>query len=146
MKCFAYGSNMSTSYIKEHCPNAAFLMRAYLPNFQIEFRRYSEEFKGGTGSIMEAPGELVNGVIFEINEQEILALDVVEDVTQGHYIRDTFLVMGEDGEWHKTDLYRVGIPSGPYPPSKRYLDLMIAGAKEHGFEPEYIEKLESLRC
>jgi gamma-glutamylcyclotransferase (GGCT)/AIG2-like uncharacterized protein YtfP len=146
MKCFAYGSNMSTDFLREYCPSATFLMRAYLPNFQVEFRRYSEEFNGGISSIMTAPGELVHGVIYEIDESEILALDVLEDVPRGIYTRDTFLVLGDDGAWVQADLYRVAKPSGPYPPSTEYLDHMIAGANEHGIDPAYIAKIEALRC
>ena len=145
MKYFAYGSNMSTDFIREYCPSAKFIMRANLPNFQIEFRRYSEEFKGGISSIIEASGEMVKGVIYEIDENEILALDILEDVPQGIYRRDTFLVLGEDGKWHHADLYRVANPSGPYCPSKQYVDFMVAGAKEHHIDPEYTDRLESLR-
>ena len=145
MKNFAYGSNMSTEFIREYCPSAAFVMRANLPNFRIEFRRYSENLAGGISSIIEAPGEMVKGVIYEIDGKEILALDILEDVPQGIYRRDTFLVLGEDGKWHRADLYRVAKPSGPYPPSKRYVDLMVAGAKEHQIDSEYTARLVSLR-
>lgn len=146
MKYFAYGPTMSTDYIREHCPRAKFIMRASLPNFRVEFRRFSEDFKGGISSIMQAPGEMVIGVIYDVDENEILALDVLEEVPRGIYRRDTYLVLGEDGEWHPADLYQVVKPSGPYPPSKKILESMLAGAKEHQIDPEYIAKLESLRC
>ena len=145
MKNFAYGSNMSTEFIREYCPSAAFVMRANLPNFQVEFRHYSGDFEGAISSIIEAPGEMVKGVIYEIDGKEILALDILESVPQGIYRRDTFLVLGEDGKWHHADLYRVAKPSGPYPPSKRYVDLMVAGAKEHQIDPDYTARLVSLR-
>ena len=146
MLYFAYGSNMSTEFIQEYCPSAKFIMQAQLPNFQVEFRRFSEDFKGGISSIMATPGELVKGVLYEVDENEILALDILEDVPRGLNRRDTYLVLGEDGGWHPADLYQVVSPSGPYPPSKKYLDYMIAGAKEHKIDPAYIAKLESLRC
>lgn len=145
MKYFAYGSNMSTDYIREYCPSAKFLMRADLPNFTIEFRRYSENLKGGISSIIESPGKMVKGVIYEIDENEILALDILEDVPQGIYRRDTFQVFGEDGKRHHVDLYRVANPSGPYTPSKQYVDYMVDGAKEHQIDPDYTAKLETLR-
>ena len=145
MNYFAYGSNMSTAYIREYCPSAKFILRANLPNFQIEFRRYSENLAGGISSIIESPGEMVIGVIYDIDEKEIFALDILEDVPQGIYRRDTFLVLSEDGQWHHADLYRVADPSGPYPPSKRYVEYMVAGAREHNLDPEYTARLESLR-
>lgn len=146
MKYYAYGSNLSTEFLREYCPSATFIMRANLPNFQVEFRRYSKDFNGGISSIIEAPGEMVKGVLFEIDENEILALDILESVPEGIYRRDTFLVFGEDGQWHQADLYRVSNPAGPYPPSKRYIDYMVAGAKEHHIDPAYITRLEGLRA
>lgn len=145
MRYFAYGSNLSTRYIRTYCPSATFVMKANLSNYRVEFRHYSENRQGGLSSIIEAPGELVQGVIYEVPEEEIEELDILESVPEGLYRRDTFLVMGEDGMWHKADLYRVANPSGPYPPSKGYLEDMIEGAQEHGLEPEYIEKLVLLR-
>jgi len=38
VRYFAYGSNMSTAYVREYTPSAMFVMRADLPNFHIEFR------------------------------------------------------------------------------------------------------------
>jgi hypothetical protein len=79
---------MSTAYIREYCSSARFVMRAVLPDFHIEFRRYSIDLQGGISSIIEAPGEILHGVLFEIEEREILELDVLEDVPQGIYRRD----------------------------------------------------------
>lgn len=145
MNYFAYGSNMSTDYIRDYCPSAKFIMRANLPNFHIEFRRYSENLKGGISSIIPAPGEMIKGVLYDVDEKELLALDILEDVPQGIYSRDTFFVLGEDGKWHLADMYRVSNPAGPYTPSTKYVDFMVAGAKEHGIDPEYTAKLVALR-
>jgi hypothetical protein len=120
-------------------------MKATLPNFAVEFRHYSEKRQGGISSIIEAPGKLVRGVLYEIRAEEMEELDIVESVPQGLYRRDTFLVMGDDGIWHAAELYRVASPRGPYPPAKGYLDLMIEGAREHDLEAVYVEELVSLR-
>jgi hypothetical protein len=120
-------------------------MKANLPNFKVEFRHYSENRQGGISSIVEAPGKLVQGVMYEIQDEEIDVMDIRESVPAGLYRRDTFLVMGEDGSWHEADLYRTVNPSGPYPPSREYLDEMIEGAQEHSLDAEYIQELVSLR-
>jgi gamma-glutamylcyclotransferase (GGCT)/AIG2-like uncharacterized protein YtfP len=138
---FAYGSNMSTAYLRQYCPSAQPVMRAMLPNYAIQFRRYSTDLQGGISTIMEAPGQLVEGVIYEIPQAEIAALDILEDIPLGIYRRDTFLVLGMDGQWHHADLYRVVKPEGPFPVSARYLEYMIAGATEHGLSAEYIAGL-----
>ena len=145
MKNFAYGSNLSIDYVHDYCPSATFVMRAALPNYRIEFRRYSENLKGGISSIIEAPGELIRGVIYDIALDEILALDELENVPEGIYRRDTFLVLGEDNVWHEADLYRVTSPDGPFTPSIQYVDLMVAGASQHNLDADYVECLQMLR-
>lgn len=145
MYYYAYGSNLSSRYIRDYCPSASFVMQADLPNFQVEFRHYSENRQGGISSIIEAPGQLVQGVIYEVPEEELIELDILESVPEGLYRRDTFLILGRDGLWHKADLYRVTNPTGPYSPSKEYLEDMIEGAQEHGLTAEYIAKLVALR-
>lgn len=145
MYYFAYGSNLSTRYLHGYCPSATFVARADLPNYRVEFRRYSTDMQGGISSIIEAPGELVRGVIFEVDAAEIEALDILEDVPEGLYMRDTFLVLDEDGQWQSADLYRVANPSGPYVPAKQYLDMMVDGARQHGLDAEYVDRLVAMR-
>ncbi len=142
---FGYGSNLSTEFLRQHCPSVKPVMKAYLPNFRVEFRFYSNNRQGGISSIMEAPGEMTYGVIYEMPKKEMDDLDVLESVPEGLYTRETFLVLGEDGEWHEGNLYRVANPEGPFTPAKSYLDLMIEGAREHGLDAEFLEKLESMR-
>ena len=139
---FAYGSNMSTAYLHQYCPSAKAVMTAVLPNYEIQFRRYSTDLAGGISTIIETPGRLVEGVIYEIPQPEIEALDILEDVPLGLYRRDTFLVLGADGCWHQADLYRVVKPEGPFPVSPQYLAYMLAGAKEHNLSEAYIDQLK----
>lgn len=119
-------------------------MRAELPNYKVEFRHYSENLGGGISSIVETPGSLVKGVIYEVLESEIEALDVLESVPEGIYRRDTYLLMDEDGRWQRGDLYRVSTPTGPYAPSSEYVDFMIEGAREHGLDADYVEQLVAI--
>jgi hypothetical protein len=95
-------------------------------------------------SIVFTPGELVRGVIYEVPLEEMLRLDEVESVPQGLYARETFLVLGEDREFHEADLYRVVKPEGPFTPARSYVELMLEGAEEHGLDQEYIEELKEL--
>jgi hypothetical protein len=39
---YAYGSNLSPTFLKGYCPRAKFVMKANLPNFRVEFRFYSQ--------------------------------------------------------------------------------------------------------
>lgn len=143
---FGYGSNMSEEFMKQYTPSLKYLMNARLPNFEIQFRKYSENMQGGISSIIDKPGGMVYGVLYYIPKKEIEELDILEDVPLGIYTRETFQVLGDDGNWYAGDLYRVAEPKGPYEPAKQYLDLMITGGKEHGINPEWIAKLEAMRA
>jgi len=141
---FGYGSNLNLEFLRGYCPGAQFVMRAYLPNYEVQFRFWSERRQGGISTIIDKPGGLVHGVIYEVPDDELLELDVLESVPQGLYRRETFLVLGEDGKWHEADLYRVAEPKGPFTPSRGYVELMLAGAKAHGLAPEYVKKIEEI--
>ena len=146
MNHFGYGSNLNLEFLRKYCPGATTVMKAYLPNYEVQFRFYSEKRQGGISTIIEKPGNLVHGVIYDVPEKELKELDILESVPQGLYKRETFLVLGEDGGWHQADLYRVSEPKGPFTPSKSYVELMLAGAREHGLAPEYIRKIEEIHA
>jgi gamma-glutamylcyclotransferase (GGCT)/AIG2-like uncharacterized protein YtfP len=141
---FAYGSNLSHKFLRQYCPTAVFQMKAELPNYRIVFPFFSQKRQGGISSIVHAPGELVHGVLYEVTLKEMEELDVVESVPQGHYMRETYLVLGEDRRWHSSDLYRCAKPSGPYTPARSYVELMFEGAMEHQLDPIYIKELQWL--
>lgn len=143
---FGYGSNMSEEYMKQYTPSLKYVMNAQLPNFEIQFRKYSDNMKGGISSIIDKPGGMVYGVLYEIPREEMEELDILEDVPLGIYSRETFKVFGSDSVWHDADLYRVVEPKGPFTPAAAYLDLMIAGAKEHGIDADWLARLEKMRA
>jgi len=141
---FAYGSNLSSSFLRQYCPSAVFQMKVELPNYRIAFPFYSQKRQGGISSIVHAPGELTQGVLYKISDKEIEELDIVESVPQGYYQRETYLVLGEDRHWHSADLYRCTKPTGPYAPSRSYLEQMLDGAEKHQLDPKYVQELRWL--
>lgn len=74
---FGYGSNLSSDFLLQYCPNLEFVMRADLPNYEVQFRYYSENRQGGISSIIEAPGEVTRGVIYSMPTAEMDALDII---------------------------------------------------------------------
>ena len=142
---FAYGSNMCTRYLRDCCPSAEPVMPAVLANFHIEFRRFSTNLGGGISTIQPAPGEIVHGVLFTIPRAEIEALDVLENVPDGLYARDTFMMLDATGAWRRAELYRIVTPEGPFAPADQYIDWMLEGAREHGLPDDYIAGIAGFR-
>ena len=58
----AFGSTMSTRYLRDHRPAAEPLMPTAPGNFRTELRRYSANPGGGIGTIQPASGEIVQGL------------------------------------------------------------------------------------
>jgi gamma-glutamylcyclotransferase (GGCT)/AIG2-like uncharacterized protein YtfP len=145
MLYFSYGSFLDSETLKKHCPNAKFVCRAVLPNWELQFNFLSSSYKGGgvTG-IEPAVAKLVRGVVYEVSETEMLRLDQIEGIPEGIYYRQTILVVNDEGKVLPAGTYRTTNPRGPYKPIKRYLALMIKGAKEHQLDLEYIKKLEAI--
>jgi hypothetical protein len=142
---YAYGSLLSPALMRQPCPSATFVIKAKLPNFEVQFRVPSDTGLGGTSGIVEAPGQLVRGVIYNVTKTEVLDLDVLEGVPEGKYRKGQFLVLGDDKEWYEVNLYMPAAPGDLIPPAPHYLDDMIAGAKAHGLDPEYTAKLVAWR-
>lgn len=144
MYYFGYGSNLRASFVTDNLiPSAKFVMKGYLPNYEVQWRMWSAEYKGGISSINEAPGEIVEGAIYECTEKELERLDYIpEGLYVPEYKRETFVVVGEDGNWYSVELYRLWELKGPFPPSRLYVESMLEGAKQIGVSPDYLEKIE----
>lgn len=142
---YAYGSLLSPALMTQPCPSATFVIKANLPNFEIQFRVPSDTGLGGTSGIVEAPGQLAQGVIYRVKKTEVDDLDILEGVPEGKYKRGQFLVLGDDTEWYEVNLYMPAAPGDLIPPAAHYLEDMIAGARAHGLDPDYVAKLVAWR-
>jgi len=141
---FSYGSFLDSETLRRHCPRAKFVARATLPNFEVQFNYLSKTYGGGVTGVEPAPGKVARGVVYEVPPDEMEHLDVVEAVPQGFYYRQKVLAVDEEGKLLEVETYRTTNPKGPFTPTRRYLGLMVKGAKEHGLDPEYIRELETL--
>ena len=140
---FGYGSNLRASFVQDKLlPSAKFVMKGYLPNYEVQWPVWSDEYGGGISSIVEAPGQIVEGAIYECSQDDLEKLDYIPGLYVPQYKRETFVVLGEDGNWYSVELYRLWEPKGPFPPSRIYVEGMLEGAKEIGVSPDYLEKIE----
>jgi hypothetical protein len=138
-----YGSNLNVAYtIADLLPNGRFVMRAYIPNYQVQFRKWSNNSRGGISNIMEVPGEMVESAMYECPQADLDTLDYRLDYYVPDYKREIFRVLGEDNEWYQASLYRLWEPKGPFPPARRYVEGMLEGARQLELSPAYIERLE----
>jgi cation transport regulator ChaC len=144
MLYFAYGSNMERVQFKRLCLKATFVASAALSDYELTFSGNSPMWGGGVATIREKPGKQVEGVAWEISEAERKALDEYEGYP-GLYVRKEIQVRTRSGKALAAFAYIMEDPGREMPPSKRYKQLLISGAEEHGLSDEYIDFLESIR-
>jgi gamma-glutamylcyclotransferase (GGCT)/AIG2-like uncharacterized protein YtfP len=142
MLYFSYGSFMDSETLRKHAPDARFVIRAVLPNYEVQFNFLSKTYSGGVTGVEPAPGKLARGVVYEVSPEDLNHLDTIEGVPQGIYYRQRILVVDESGELLEVETYRTTEPEGPFKTTRRYLGLMLKGAKEHALDPGYIQELD----
>ena len=144
IRYFAYGSNMERFWFKKRCRGAKFVSAATLRDYDIAFARSSTMWGGGTADLKPTPGGVVEGVLWEIGEQDLKALDQYEGVPKD-YIPTTVTVETKDGKTLQAQAYIVARPGDYRPPSRRYMRLLIQGAEEHDLSDAYVMRLESIK-
>jgi len=142
MLYFSYGSFMDSETLRRHAPSARFVTRAALPNYEIQFNFLSKTYSGGVTGVEPAPGKVARGVVYDVSQEDLQHLDTIEGVPQGIYYRQRIMVVDEGGNLLEAETYRTTEPKGPFKTTRRYLGLMLKGAKEHGLDPRYVRELE----
>ena len=142
MLYFSYGSFMDSETLRKHAPSARFITRAVLPNYEVQFNFLSKTYSGGGTGVEPAPGKVARGVVYEVSPEDLQHLDTIEGVPQGIYYRQRIMVVDEGGNLLEAETYRTTEPKGPFKTTRRYLGLMLKGAKEHGLDPRYVRELE----
>ena len=151
MLYFAYGSNLDWNQIKGRCPSAGFFAVAQLKDHRLAFTRKSARRGGGSADAVPEPGCSVWGIIYQMDEDEITALDEAEDYVPGRsqngYNRQRCYVYADGNEEKPilVSLYFAEKQENPPLPSAAYKQLIVEGAKHWRLPPEYIEHLEQIK-
>jgi gamma-glutamylcyclotransferase len=142
---FAYGSNMDERDLRVLCPTSRHLGCACLDGYRLAFSRRSIVSGTGVADVAAAPGERVWGVLYELDEHDLDALDRKE----GHgwaYIRERKRVRLEaDGLDRDAIIYSVlSKEPSEVAPSHEYLNRLVAAAERHALPQGYIAMLEAI--
>ncbi len=141
MYYFAYGSNMLIARLEKRVGNVECLGMAILENYQIAFNKQSKDGTGKT-NVYFSDGGLVEGVLFELTEEQMNKLDKSEigykriDLNV-QLLKNTFLAVSYIAE--------VDAINNNLSPTKEYLQYLIDGAIENKLSDTYIEMLKSVK-
>ena len=156
MLYFAYGSNLDLDQMRARVADVRVVGLGLLRDHRLTFPLYSEHWGGGSAGVAHAHGGTVWGVLYELSEQDLQALDRFEGWKgpgdhHNLYERDLTtveLTRPDDGSVpRRVRAYTYFARTlNPTPPTRAYLDTMLKGARYHRLPPEYIEWLQTLEA
>jgi gamma-glutamylcyclotransferase len=142
VRYFAYGSNMAEAVMSEKCPRHRLVGIARLPGHRLMFNRRSIRTGTGVADVVPAEGEDMWGVLYELADEDLAALDLKE----GHdwaYVR-VRLEVECDGTRSLAITYVVKDKEpAEVEPSREYFEGIVAAARQRGLPPDYVECLIS---
>ena len=101
---FAYGSNLDDDQMHARCAGARLVGRAVLPNYALAFGGFSHRWGGAVASVVRSKGARVEGLLYELGDVDLRALDRFE----GHpfaYERVVRFVLDEHGRRRRVMTY-----------------------------------------
>lgn len=147
---FAYGSNLDPAQMDLRCPGHGFRGLARLKGHRLHFPLYSAAtWKGAVASLEPCEGSDVWGVLYDLSDDHVAALDRHEglDRIPPRYRRAELTV---EQDWAEVAAYTyLGLPDDMLVeprPSRRYLDAIVTGARARGLPPDYVAVLEAIAC
>ncbi len=142
-KYFAYGSNMNSRQMRSRCPSARAWSTAALRDYRLTFIQPHDDWGGGVAGLVPDPNQIVEGVVYELSEEDLKRLDRFEPVEDGKYWRELVDVYLPNDRAVEVWTYFGSVFSGaPFAPSARYLGMLLKGATEHGLSQDYVSKLK----
>ena len=144
---FAYGSNMLRQRLRARCPSARRLAVARLHGHRLAFDKRSWRDNTGKCRIEETgdAGDLVWGVLYDLDASDLTQLDRAEGAGNGHEIVTVDAqVDGTQVVPAFTYQAEPGFIDASLVPYDWYVELVVAGAKENGLPPAYVRGILSL--
>lgn len=141
MLYFSYGSNMDPVQMRERCPGARVLGPAKLAGASLFFTNDLAGWPGGVASIRKDPTDEVWGVLWDISEGHLAALDEYEGYPDAY--ERIVVVVADDRGSHDAWAY-VAVPTEEMPPTQLYLDGILRGATSNGLPRHYVDRLRRM--
>lgn len=142
IRYLAYGSNLHPERLRRRTPSAGFLTTFELTGWRLTFdKRGFDGSAKATIAQTEAGTDVVHAAIFELSPDEKPALDRIEGLNRGYHAH--LLTLPGLGEVHtyKAD---AEFQDGTLVPFRWYRDLVVYGARFHGFPRPYIDDIAAL--
>ena len=135
----AYGSNLHPIRLTGRLPRARLVGTGFLADWSLHFHKRSKDESGKCSILSGNDG--VYFAIFEISGNEKLALDRIEGVGSGYDAASLYIPPFGDCATYIAQTSHIDETLQPY---DWYRELVLAGARFHGFPEDYIARIASV--
>ncbi len=146
MHYFAYGSNMNHEQMQKSCPGSMFLKPVRLDGYTFVYDgRSTAEMhteKGAVANIVPDSKKHVWGALYEVSEQDIANLDIVEDIPHA-YQKANLVVRDSQGTSYTGVTAYLRPPQEIGQPTADYKATVLRGARDSGLPDDYLARLEA---
>ncbi|MDH3685659.1 MAG: gamma-glutamylcyclotransferase [Myxococcales bacterium] len=142
---FAYGSNLDRdTFVGRRGMRPLEAVPAWLGGFDLVFDLPVGPGERGVANLHDAPEGRVHGVAWAIPVSQASHLDKTEGVHRGYYLRREVQVTAPDGRKIDAFTYQSSHGVSGRKPSRRYLGLLLRGARHHDLPREWIDTLRGI--
>lgn len=148
MLIFSYGSNMNLNRLTQRVPSAVKVSNAFLTGYKFVCNKISKDGSAKANIIKSGiPGELVWGVLFNIDNKEKPLLDKAEGIGLG-YNEDTLTFFDQLSNSYSAQVYIADNNSinNHLLPFDWYKEFIVTGGIQNHLPAEYISQLQSIIC
>lgn len=136
---FAYGSNMDSAQMRTRVPEARPLGRVRLAGYRFHCNKIGRD-GSAKANVEVAVGHEVWGVLFELSDEGLVALDRYE----GGYRREEATVWRDEDPIAGVHVYVSARTSADLLPTRAYRERMLRGAREHELPEACVAALRAL--
>ena len=130
--------------MQRRCPTAQFVCVARIVNYEFGITRHSRLRNCGTANVFPAHGNEVCGIVYDVNEADLVTLDSFED----GYRRELMPVyaLGDGAQPLVVLIYVAEIETNVPRSNAEYKSLILEGARHWKLPATYLALLEAIQA
>jgi gamma-glutamylcyclotransferase (GGCT)/AIG2-like uncharacterized protein YtfP len=140
----AFGSNMHPGRMSQRCPHSPLRSTGWLVGWRLTFGGEEHGWDGALATIVEDPLDQVFVAVYDVTDEDVAHLDVLESADTGLYRKTRIRVatmLGEQVAWaYVLDAYEGGLPSASY------LGILADAAEAADAPADYVAALRARPC
>lgn len=144
---FAYGSNMHSARISERASSSQLVTTGRLHGYKLVFHKRGQDGSAKCDAWQSAdPDDIVYGVVYRLSEGDKERLDRIEGVNRGYDCSARVIETAHGNSEAFVYTAQNDYIDAALLPFDWYRDLVLAGARAHGFPPSYVERIAVIEC